>query len=102
MAPIFADSKKTALSSPQSADCPFVTPVHIFILRYLASRRAHDFCSILWAPCTSGDGHISAKELGKVMKKLGRRMSHADLINMIDEFDADKSGLRCIARSIKL
>ena len=46
----------------------------------------------------SGDGHISSKELGKVMKKLGRRMSQAALLTMINEFDADKSGLRMLQR----
>ena len=39
-----------------------------------------------------GDGFITAQELGTLMAKLGKKSNEAELIDMINEIDADGSG----------
>ena len=39
-----------------------------------------------------GDGKITAKELGTVMRSLGQKPTKAELQDMIDEVDADNDG----------
>lgn len=39
-----------------------------------------------------GDGTITTKELGNVMRKLGQKPTQADLQDMISEVDTDRSG----------
>ncbi|GFP96520.1 calmodulin [Phtheirospermum japonicum] len=39
-----------------------------------------------------GDGCITSKELGTVMRSLGQNPTEAELIDMIDEVDADRNG----------
>ena len=39
-----------------------------------------------------GDGFITAQELGTLMTKLGKKSNEAELIDMINEIDADGSG----------
>lgn len=40
-----------------------------------------------------GDGSITAKELGTVMRSLGQKPTAAELKDMIHEVDADGSGM---------
>jgi calmodulin len=39
-----------------------------------------------------GDGHITAEELKQAMKKLGRSVSDAEVKDMINAVDVDRSG----------
>jgi len=41
---------------------------------------------------TDGDGHITTKELGDALKRLGITVSEAKLKSLIDEVDKNKNG----------
>uniref|UniRef100_A0A670JRF1 Calglandulin n=1 Tax=Podarcis muralis TaxID=64176 RepID=A0A670JRF1_PODMU len=62
------------------------------ILRYLSSLPLSEFKEAFSLFDKDGDGTITTKELGTVMRSLGQNPTEAELQDMINEVDADGNG----------
>jgi len=59
---------------------------------YLTEEQVAEFKEAFQIFDKNGDGSISLKELGIVMRSLGQNPSEEDLIAIIEKVDVDKSG----------
>ena len=49
-------------------------------------------CFLSWIFLQNGDGFISAKELGVLMRTLGRNPTEDEIMNIMNEIDIDHNG----------
>ena len=75
----------------------------------LTSEQILEFREAFQAFDKDGNGSITTKELGTVMRSLGQNLSEAEIKEVIDEVDEDKNGtidfqefLSLMARKMKL
>ena len=75
----------------------------------LTSEQILEFREAFQAFDKDGNGSITTKELGTVMRSLGQNLSEAEIKEIIDEVDEDKNGtidfqefLSLMARKMKL
>ena len=85
------------------------TTVESKLIDDLTDQQIIEFREAFQAFDKDGNGSISTKELGTVMRSLGQNLSEAEIKQMIDIVDEDKSGtidfkefLNLMARNMKI
>ena len=85
------------------------TTIESKLIDDLTDQQIIEFREAFQAFDKDGNGSISTKELGTVMRSLGQNLSEAEIKQMIDIVDEDKSGtidfkefLNLMARNMKI